>query len=133
AENDAATLTCPTGQIIDSIVFASFGTPTGSCGSFAASDCDAASSEATVQSTCVGKSSCSVTAANGTFGDPCHGTTKKIAIEVSCVPGTPTQPEPSTAPYKGVANSPAAQLSALGSTWCYNWGASPKSTDCNDP
>ncbi len=36
-------------------------------------------------------------------------------------------------PYKGVANSPAAQLAALGSTWCYNWGTSPKATDCNDP
>ncbi|HET9933404.1 MAG TPA: glycosyl hydrolase [Polyangiaceae bacterium] len=37
------------------------------------------------------------------------------------------------APYKGVANSPAAQLSALGATWCYNWGTTPKATDCNDP
>jgi len=133
AENDAATLSCPTGQIIDSVVFASFGTPTGTCGNFATSDCDATSSVSTVQSMCVGKSSCSVTAANGTFGDPCHGTTKKIAIEVTCVPGTPTTPEPSTTPYKGIANSPAAEISALGATWCYNWGATPKSTDCNDP
>ena len=36
-------------------------------------------------------------------------------------------------PYKGVANSPAAQLAALGATWCYNWGTSPKASDCNDP
>ncbi len=36
-------------------------------------------------------------------------------------------------PYKGVANSPAAQLSEVGATWCYNWGTTPKSTDCNDP
>ena len=36
-------------------------------------------------------------------------------------------------PYKGVANSPAAQLTALGATWCYNWGTSPKASDCNDP
>jgi hypothetical protein len=32
-----------------------------------------------------------------------------------------------------VANSPAAQLAALGATWCYNWGTSPKATECNDP
>jgi hypothetical protein len=32
-----------------------------------------------------------------------------------------------------VANSPAAQLAALGATWCYNWGTSPKASDCNDP
>ena len=36
-------------------------------------------------------------------------------------------------PYKGVANSPAAQLAALGATWCYNWGTSPKVSECNDP
>ena len=36
-------------------------------------------------------------------------------------------------PYKGVANSPAAELSAVGATWCYNWGTSPKASDCNDP
>lgn len=40
---------------------------------------------------------------------------------------------PGKSPYKGVANSPAAQLSALGATWCYNWGTTPKATDCNDP
>jgi len=38
-----------------------------------------------------------------------------------------------TAPYKGVANSPKDQLAALGATWCYNWGTTPKSTDCTDP
>lgn len=37
------------------------------------------------------------------------------------------------APYKGIANSPAAQINALGATWCYNWGTTPKSTDCADP
>lgn len=36
-------------------------------------------------------------------------------------------------PYKGVANSPAAELAALGATWCYNWTTSPKASDCNDP
>ncbi len=36
-------------------------------------------------------------------------------------------------PYKGVANSPKDQLAALGATWCYNWGTTPKSTDCADP
>lgn len=37
------------------------------------------------------------------------------------------------APYKGIANSPAAQIKALGASWCYNWGTTPKSTDCDDP
>lgn len=134
AENDSATLSCPAGQIIDSVVFASFGTPTGTCGNFAASSCDASTSAATIQTLCAGKSSCSVPATNSAFGgDPCHKTTKKLAVEVTCVPGESTQPDPSDAPYKGLANSPAAQISALGATWCYNWGDTPKSTDCNDP
>jgi hypothetical protein len=38
-----------------------------------------------------------------------------------------------TRPYKGVANSPASQLAALGASWCYNWGTTAKSTDCADP
>jgi hypothetical protein len=131
AEDAGVTLTCPDGQIIDSIVFASYGTPTGSCGSFAASDCDATSSVSSIQSLCAGQNTCTITASNGTFGDPCHGTTKHLDVEVSCVVGE--APPPSMAPYKGVANSPAAELSALGATWCYNWGTTPKSTDCNDP
>ena len=130
AEDASATLTCPQGQIIDSVVFASYGTPTGTCGSFATGSCDSTSSKTMVESLCVGRSSCSVPASNGAFGDPCNKTTKHLNIEVSCVPGTPIV---STSPYKGVANSPASQLAALGATWCYNWGTTPKSTDCADP
>jgi hypothetical protein len=37
------------------------------------------------------------------------------------------------APYKGVANSPAAEIATLGATWCYNWGTKPEASDCNDP
>jgi hypothetical protein len=132
ADEDASvTLTCPDGQIIDSIVFASYGTPSGSCGNFSAGSCDATTSVSSIQTLCAGRSSCTFTASNGTFGDPCHGTTKHLAVQATCVVG---QPLPTTnTPYKGVANSPAAQLSALGSTWCYNWGTTPKATDCNDP
>jgi hypothetical protein len=131
AEAASVTLECPAGQIIDSIVFASYGTPTGTCGSFALGSCNATTSQSMVESLCKGKSSCTVTAANGTFGDPCHNTTKSLAVEVACVAGDPL---PSTdSPYKGVANSPAAQLAELGATWCYNWGTTPKSTDCADP
>ena len=44
-EGASITLTCPEGQIIESVTFASYGTPTGSCGSFEAGDCDAARRE----------------------------------------------------------------------------------------
>jgi hypothetical protein len=131
AEDASATLTCPSGQIIDSVVFASYGTPTGTCGSFAAGSCDATSAASMIETLCKGRSSCSITASNGTFGDPCHSTVKKLAVEVTCVVGDPIEPQ--GGPYKGVANSPAAELAGLGATWCYNWGPTPKSTDCADP
>jgi hypothetical protein len=131
AENESITMTCPEGQIIDSVVFAGYGTPSGTCGNFAAGSCNAASSKATVESLCVGRRTCAVPATNGAFGDPCSGTTKHLAVDVSCVVGTPAVTP--NAPYKGIANSPASQIAALGATWCYNWGTAPKTTDCADP
>ncbi len=130
-EGGSATLTCPEGQIIDAVVFASYGTPSGSCGSFAAGECNATSSESMVQSLCMGRRACTVPATNGAFGDPCNSTAKSLAVEVSCVVGEPTVP--TDAPYKGVANSPASEIEALGASWCYNWGTSPQASDCNDP
>ncbi len=131
AEGVSATLTCPEGQIIDSVVFASWGTPTGTCGSFATGSCNAATSQTTVTSMCVGRKSCTVAASNDTFGDPCRSTVKNLAVQVTCVPGTPITG--ANTPYKGVANSPASEIAALGAAWCYNWTTSPKASDCNDP
>jgi hypothetical protein len=131
AEGDSVTLTCPEGRIIDSVLYASYGTPTGECGSFVTGDCHAATSETMVASLCVGRSSCTLTASNSTFGDPCNSVVKNLAVEVSCVVGEPTVGTGD--PFKGVANSPAGEIEALGATWCYNWGTSPQATDCNDP
>jgi hypothetical protein len=132
ADEDAgATLECPDGQIIDAVVFASYGTPTGACGHFAPGTCNAESSAAAVDALCQGRHSCTVSAANGTFGDPCPSTVKSLAIEVSCVVGQEQVDE--SKPYKGVANSPKDELAALGATWCYNWGTRPSATDCDDP
>jgi hypothetical protein len=84
-----------------------------------------------VDSICVGRTACTVAAANGTFGDPCNSTSKSLAVEVSCVVGEPTV-DPG-APYKGLANSPAGEISALGATWCYNWTTGPDADNCGDP
>src|SRR5438045_1395495 len=40
-ENDTLSLACPPGQTIASVEFASYGTPSGSCGAFAKGSCDA--------------------------------------------------------------------------------------------
>ncbi len=122
------TLTCPTGQTIDTITFASFGTPTGSCGSFATGSCNASSSMAVVQALCVGRNSCSVPATDGTFIDPCDKTTKSLSIQATCTVGGGM--EPPTAgqlPFKGFAGNPTActDMEHLGVSWYYNWKQTP--------
>jgi len=126
-----ATLTCPQGQIISSVDFASYGNPTGTCNSFAAGSCNSAASLTRVKSLCVGRNTCKVPASNNTFGDPCSGTTKSLSIQVSCVAGTPSIG--ATSPFKGLANSPAAEITNLGASWCYNWTTAPDPKNCADP
>ena len=83
-ENHAASITCGSGTI-SQILYASYGTPTGSCSTgFTTSTCNAAKTAAIVAAQCVGKSSCSVTASNSVFTDPCVGTLKALAIQVAC-------------------------------------------------
>src|SRR5262249_44332343 len=76
AENGTATIACPAGQTIATVSFASYGTPTGSCGALSEGACAAPSSLAVVTKACAGKTTCAVPASNGTFGDPCVGTVK---------------------------------------------------------
>ncbi len=83
-EGSTAALSCPSGQVIKSIAFASYGTPTGSCPNFVASSCHASTSKSKVEAACLNKQSCNVGANNGVFGDPCVGTYKKLAIAYSC-------------------------------------------------
>ncbi|XP_023918924.1 beta-galactosidase 8 [Quercus suber] len=78
-------LECPfPGQVISSIKFASFGTPDGSCGSFGHGQCSSSNALAVVQKACVGSKSCRVGVSINTFGDPCKGVTKSLAVEASC-------------------------------------------------
>ncbi len=82
AENGNLTLTATSGTIT-AIAFASYGTPTGSCGSFATSSCNASTSVSVVQAACVGNKTCTVAATNGVFGDPCVGTVKRLYVEAT--------------------------------------------------
>jgi hypothetical protein len=83
-EGNTAALSCPSGQVIGTIAFASYGTPTGVCPSFSTSSCHASISKSKVESLCLNKQSCSVGANNGVFGDPCSGTSKKLAVSFTC-------------------------------------------------
>jgi len=116
-EGDTVTLTCPDGLLVGSVHFASYGTPTGSCGSFTTGSCHATGSSDTVAALCIGRSACTIAATNAAFGDPCSGTAKHAAVEVSCE----AHVTPVSAPFKGVANSPCAARTALDVSWYYNW------------
>ena len=91
-EHQTLSLSCANfgaGVVMTSVLFASFGRPTGSCpnGFTATSSCHAAnSSVATVNATCLGRSSCSLLAEPTTFGnyDPCYGLGKMLAVMAVC-------------------------------------------------
>ena len=83
-EASTATLSCSNGQVIKSIEFASYGTPTGSCPNFSRSECHASGSANKVRDRCLNRQSCEVPANNGVFGDPCEGVPKKLVVRYSC-------------------------------------------------
>ncbi|KAG5566744.1 hypothetical protein RHGRI_002326 [Rhododendron griersonianum] len=81
----ALSLECPlTNQVISSIEFASFGTPSGSCGSFSHGSCNSTQALSIVQKACVGSKSCRMDVSIDMFGDPCIGVTKSLAVEAAC-------------------------------------------------
>ncbi|XVF47153.1 hypothetical protein PTKIN_Ptkin03bG0086400 [Pterospermum kingtungense] len=78
-------LSCPSpNQVISSIKFASFGTPLGTCGSFSHGRCSSAKARSIIHKACVGSTSCSIGVSTSTFGNPCKGVMKSLAVEVSC-------------------------------------------------
>jgi len=81
----SATLQCvDPNAVISKIQFAAYGTPTGNCHSFAHNpSCDAKNVTDYVISKCVGKNNCSIPG-YPTFGDPCYGQVKRLAVQAVC-------------------------------------------------
>ncbi|KAK7272131.1 hypothetical protein RJT34_28551 [Clitoria ternatea] len=78
-------LKCPHhNQVISSIKFASYGTPLGTCGNFYHGRCSSNKAMAIVQKACIGSSSCSLGVSTDTFGEPCRGVAKSLAVEATC-------------------------------------------------
>ena len=87
AENDNATISCPVPHLawVSTIVFASYGVPLGTCGSYTTNaSCDAASTLSAVSALCLGYHQCTVPATNTLFGDPCGGVIKTLVIALKC-------------------------------------------------
>ncbi|XP_023523717.1 beta-galactosidase 16-like isoform X1 [Cucurbita pepo subsp. pepo] len=78
-------LSCPTNKNISSILFASFGTPSGDCQSYATGTCHSPSSRAVAEQLCLGKAKCSIPILNHKFGgDPCPHITKTLLVDAQC-------------------------------------------------
>ena len=112
-------ITCKTGTgVITGVTFASWGTPTGTCGAGFryASSCNDTRAYSVAVAACVGKKSCSITpsafcssaprASSSTdprcpFAgeDPCKGQPKKLAVMATgCTPANPAPPPPPPPP-----------------------------------
>jgi hypothetical protein len=83
AEGSYLTLTAPAGKVITGINFASYGNPTGSCGSFVTGSCHASNSLSIVSSLAIGRNSVTIGALNSVFNDPCNGTVKRLYVEAT--------------------------------------------------
>ncbi|GFQ04066.1 beta-galactosidase 8 [Phtheirospermum japonicum] len=78
-------LGCPrVDQVISKIKFASFGTPRGTCGSFSHGRCRSKRARSIVEQACIGSRNCEIGVSVNTFGDPCAGIAKSLAVEASC-------------------------------------------------
>jgi gliding motility-associated-like protein len=80
AENGSITLTAPTGTYFTGVQFASYGTPTGTLGSYTVGSCHAANSSSVVAALAVGQTTVTIPANNATFGNPCGSTPKTLAV-----------------------------------------------------
>ena len=99
-EGSDLTLTAPDGNQFTEALFASYGTPTGSNGLYRTSQCDSPSSIAEVEAVFIGKTSATISADNGVFGDPCGGTYKylTVVLKYGPVPSTTTSTTTTIAP-----------------------------------
>lgn len=80
----SVTLACTGTGVISAINFASYGTPTGSCPSYAVNaSCNAANSLQVAQQACLNKTYCTIDS-NAFGGDPCEGVVKSIAVVATC-------------------------------------------------
>ncbi|XP_027089797.1 beta-galactosidase 3 [Coffea arabica] len=78
-------LECAAGQTISGIKFASFGTPSGTCGAYQLGTCHAKNSHAVIEKMCLGQENCRATVSDNFFGsDPCPNQLKRLSVEAIC-------------------------------------------------
>lgn len=80
SEGSSIKADAPSGKSWKGVMFASYGTPN-NCS--IDSNCHSSASFTKVYEACVGKSSCTISADNGTFGDPCSTVGKRLHIKLT--------------------------------------------------
>ena len=85
--NNVLSLSCDTGAVFESVEFASYGNPTGSACAYTLGDCNAANSISIVEKLCLNQNSCDIYPNTTTFGDPCYGVEKELAVQLKCSNG----------------------------------------------
>ena len=87
-EGQLMTLTAPAGHVFDKVLFASYGTPNGVCGSFTIGSCNAATSQTAAEGLLLGNNSVTIVQNGflGLVGDPCMGTNKRLYIQARFAP-----------------------------------------------
>lgn len=96
-EGAELTLSAPNGSVFTEVLFASYGTPTGSNGLYRTSQCNSSTSIQEVSAVFIGKTSATINADNGVFGDPCGGTYKHLSVVLRYAP-LPTTTTTTTEP-----------------------------------
>ena len=76
SEGGTLTMTAPAGKVWEGVTFASYGLPN-SC---VVSSCNAANSMEKISDACSKKTTCSISAINEIFFDPCLGTGKRLQV-----------------------------------------------------
>lgn len=90
SEGGTVNITAPAGYKFVKVVFASYGTPTGSCGSFVIdTSCHSRTSKSVVEGYLLNQSgTISIPASNAVFGDPCPGIEKRLYVQALVAPAT---------------------------------------------
>ena len=83
-EGSSQTISCSSGSTLD-VTSAMYGRQTywHSCGTDF-TYCSASGALSTTESACDGRSSCTISASNGVYGDPCGGVGKYLTVSYSC-------------------------------------------------
>ena len=81
-------IACPPGTVIDQILFASFGNPTGACGDMQEGSCHGLGTRARLSMKCIGHSSCFIAVTNEALGNECPFTKERkvLKVEALCRP-----------------------------------------------